>query len=136
MQLYGCDRLKSWQIGSSISSHPHTHMGCDQKRERTKRKGFSFNPRTHVGCDRRIQQKAEYHTAKIQFLREIEKLYVLKVNKALKLYNLLIMKGCETNGVLCNSISSHPLVLNDKFACKINAKILSYNFNFVFPIAA
>ena len=116
--------------------NPRTHVGCDTTNQTFATKVFLFQSTHPRGVRRRIQQKAEYHTAKIQFLREIEKLYVLKVNKALKLYNLLIMKGCETNGVLCNSISSHPLVLNDKFACKINAKILSYNFNFVFPIAA
>lgn len=41
---------------------------------------------------------------------------------------------CETNRALCNTIGSHPHILNDKLTCKVESHILAQCFNFTLPI--
>ena len=89
------------------SFNPRTHMGCDCRNILCSVQTRCFNPRTHMGCDYQavikelkrngwfqsthphgvrphIQQKAEYHIAKVYNLRRKTKRIILKEIKAKK----------------------------------------------------
>ena len=91
----GCDIIAIAPATANISFNPHTHTGCDWCIFRFPLYALGFNPHTHTGCDYpaladtpeecefqsthpyrvwpHIQQKAEYHDAKIDILRKTTK---------------------------------------------------------------
>ena len=61
--------------------NPRTHEGCDKTCPEIKDLLSEFQSTHPRGVRLRIQQKAEYHDAKVIFLRETTKLKILKVHK-------------------------------------------------------
>ncbi len=45
--------------------------------------------------------------------------------KGQKKDKLLFDRRCETIGLLCNAIGSHPVYLDNEFASKVDARVLA-----------